>query len=167
MNTEIISGVVQIEDVGNFLKMLNEVSKKYRVVIQVLDADHIASREHISFAVEKAKKAVQEGRNIAKDLGIEILLYASGKRQIEHAMSMGIHPGKNSVAIVIIGCDTSDATCEMKSVINEYPVLDYTEHKKKKLIKTFNITEAEIRAVGEDKIPELVLERVALLDVMK
>ena len=167
MNTEIISGVVQIEDVENFLKMLSEVSKKYRVIIQVLDADRIASKEHINFAVEKAKKAMHEGRNIAKDLGIEILLYASGKRQIEQAMSMGVHHGKNSVAIVIMGDDTKGAGSEMKTVIHEAPVLDYTECKKRKLIKTFDITEAEIRAVGEDKIPELILERVALLDVMK
>ena len=167
MNTEIISGIVQIEDVENFLKMLNELSKKHRVIIQVLDADRIASRDHINFAVEKAKKAVHEGRNIAKDLGIEILLYASGKHQIEQAMSMGIHPGKNSVAIVIMGDATKGASSELKTVIHESPVLDYTKYKKRKLIKTFDITEAEIRTVGEDKIPELVLERVALLDVMK
>ncbi|MFC1787497.1 KEOPS complex subunit Cgi121 [Halobacteriota archaeon] len=141
--------------------------KKHRVIIQVLDADRIASREHISFAVEKAKRAMHDGRNIAKDLGIEILLYASGKRQIEQAMSMGVHPGKNSVAIVIIGDDTKGASTNIKTIIHEAPVLDYTKCKKRKLIKTFDITEAEIRAVGEDKIPELVLERVALLDVMK
>ena len=167
MNTEIISGIVNIEDVESFLKMLGEVAKKHNVIIQVLDADQIANKEHLHFAVEKAKKAMHEGRNIAKDLGIEILLYASGKRQIERAMSMGVHSGKNDVAIVVIGDDTTGAITEMKAIVHEAPVLDYTERKKRKLIKTFGITEAEIRAVGEDKIPELVLERVALLDVMK
>ncbi len=167
MNTEIISGVIHIEDVEKFLKMLNELAKKHRVIIQLLDAGRIASREHLQFAVEKAKRAVREGRNIAKDLGIEILLYASGKRQIEQAMSMGVHPGKNDVAIVVIGDNTTEVITEMKSIIHESPVLEYTEFKKRRLIKTFDITETEIRAVGEDKIPELVLERVALLDVMK
>ena len=167
MNTEIIGGIVNIEDVEDFIQMLSEVSKKYRVIIQVLDADQIASKEHLLFAVKKANRAMHEGRNIAKDMGIEILLYASGKRQIEQAMSMGVHHGKNSVAIVIMGDDTKGASSELKTVIYEAPVLDYTKCKKRKLIKTFDITEAEIRAVGEDKIPELVLERVALLDVMK
>jgi KEOPS complex subunit Cgi121 len=34
-------------------------------------------------------------------------------------------------------------------------------------MEIFNITEEEIQAAGADKIPELVLERVALVDVMK
>ena len=107
MNTEIISGIAHIGNVEDFLKMLNELAKKHRVIIQVLDADQIASRGHLQFAVDKAKRAMQEGRNISKDLGIEILLYASGKRQIEQAIAMGVHPGKNDVAVVIIGDDGS------------------------------------------------------------
>jgi KEOPS complex subunit Cgi121 len=35
------------------------------------------------------------------------------------------------------------------------------------LMEIFNITEEEIKSVGDDKIPELVLERVALVDVIK
>ncbi|MDD2665594.1 MAG: KEOPS complex subunit Cgi121 [Methanocellales archaeon] len=167
MNTEIIGGIVDIDDVEAFIKMLNEVAKKHRVIVQAIDANQIASRDHILFAVEKASRAMREGRNIAKDLGLEILLYASGKRQIEQAMSMGVHSGKNYVAIVIIGDDTTGASSELKTVLHEAPVLDYTECKKRKLVKTFDITEAEINAVGDDKIPELVLERVALLDIMK
>ncbi|HIH36598.1 MAG TPA: hypothetical protein HA232_01660 [Methanocellales archaeon] len=167
MNTEIIGGIVDIEDVGAFIKMLNEVAKKHRVTVQAIDANQIASTEHLLFAVEKANRAMHEGRNIAKDLGLEILLYASGKRQIEQAMSMGVHSGKNYVAIVIIGDDTTGASSELKTIIHEAPVLAYTEHKKRKLVKTFDITEAEISAVGDDKIPELVLERVALLDIIK
>ncbi len=31
----------------------------------------------------------------------------------------------------------------------------------------FNITATELKAVGEDEMPELVLERVALVDVLK
>jgi len=46
-------------------------------------------------------------------------------------------------------------------------VLDYNESKKDVILKTFGITDTEIEAVGEDKIPKLVLERVALLDVLK
>ncbi len=167
MNTEIIGGIVDIGDVADFIKMLNEVAKKHHVVVQALDANRIASREHLLLAVEKAKRAMREGRNIAKELGIEILLYASGKRQIEQAMSMGVHSGKNYVAIVIIGDDTTGASSELKAIIQESPVLAYTKSKKRKLVKAFDITEAEISAVGDDKIPELVLERVALLDVIK
>jgi len=32
--------------------------------------------------------------------------------------------------------------------------------------EVFNITATELEAVGADKIPELVLERVALVDVL-
>ena len=167
MKTEIISGIVDVADVDDFIKMLGEVAKKHHATIQVLDADKVAGVEHLRFAIKRAMRAMHEGRNIAKDLGMEILLYASGKRQIERAMEMGVHSGKNNVAIIVIGDDIAEASVELKGIIHEAPVLDYTERKKEKLIKTFDITEAEMRAVGEDKIPELVLERVALLDVMK
>jgi tRNA threonylcarbamoyladenosine modification (KEOPS) complex Cgi121 subunit len=45
--------------------------------------------------------------------------------------------------------------------------LEYKEDKKEGIMKFFDITEAELKAVGESKLKQLVLERVAMLDVLK
>ena len=45
--------------------------------------------------------------------------------------------------------------------------IDHNEEKKKHLKQFFTITEEELDAVGEEKLKLLVLERVALLDVLK
>ncbi len=45
--------------------------------------------------------------------------------------------------------------------------LEYKGDKKEGIKKFFDITEAELKAVGESKLKQLVLERVAMLDVLK
>jgi KEOPS complex subunit Cgi121 len=51
--------------------------------------------------------------------------------------------------------------------VEEAQVLEYRPEKRAVLMEHFGIGEAEILAVGEAKLPELVLERVALVDVLK
>ncbi len=167
MNIKIIGGRVDIKDATEFIKTLGNVAKRYKVTVQALDANKIAGAEHLRFAVEKAMRSMSSQRNISKDLGMEILLYASGRRQINKALQLGISPGKGNVAIVIVGSNAERAGKEIKEFVQEAPVLDYNESKKDAILKTFGITDAEIMTVGEDKIPKLVLERVALLDVLK
>ncbi|ATZ61768.2 MAG: KEOPS complex subunit Cgi121 [Methanosarcinales archaeon Met12] len=167
MTIKIIGGIAEVGDVDEFIKTMSDIARRHSVTIQALDADRTAGAEHLRFAAEKAMRSIREGRNIAEDLGLEILLYASGKRQIERALQMGISPGRNRIAIAIVGNDAERAGKDVMEFVQEAPVLDYNERKKDLIVKTFGITDAEIEAVGEGKIPELVLERVALLDIMK
>jgi len=167
MNIKIIGGRADIKDAAEFIKTLSGAAKKYNVTVQALDADKIAGVEHLRFAVEKAVRSMSSQTNISKDLGMEILLYASGRRQIDKALQLGISPGKSNVAIAIVGDGAERAAREMRGLVQDAPVLDYNESKRDAILKTFGITDAEIGAVGEDKIPKLVLERVALLDVLK
>lgn len=166
---KILNGIIEIKNIEKFLEYLNNISKKYKVAIQALDANKIAGERHIQFAVEKAIKSMDLGRNIANTLSLEILLYASGKRQINKALSIGVSRGKNNIALVVVGDSNNEdlAISELKKLIDEKPVIEYTENKKTAIMEFFDITKEEINAVGEEKIPELVLERVALVDVMK
>jgi KEOPS complex subunit Cgi121 len=95
--------------------------------------------------------------------------YAAGERQIGKALLIGLHEGQNNAAFVIAGepQSVSKAARELKKIINEKPLLDYSPSKRESIVSHFNITGSEIEAVGEDKIPELVIERVALVDVLK
>lgn len=179
LNCKIVAGKVSISNTDDFLSLLKNIAHKYAVTIQAMDAELIAGEEHIKSAVRKAIRAVERKRGITSDLSMEILLYAAGKRQIERALAMGVSEGEKEVAIVIVDADVgvggakdlSGATEEvkMRTGIEEKQIqeLESDENKKDRVKKFFNITEDEIKAVGEKKLKMLVLERVALLDVLK
>lgn len=160
----ILEGTIFINDTELFLKKVKEIGKGKDYVIQVLDADKLAGIEHVIFAVEKAMNSFKKGCNIANDLGKEIMLYAAGTRQINRAIKIGVHNGENNIALVAIG-EEMDLSGFYE--ITPGNVLEYEVSKNRALMDIFNITDDEIKAVGADKIPELVLERVALVDVSK
>lgn len=160
----ILEGLVTVDNVDDFLLRLKEKGIESNSVIQAFNADKLAGEEHIRFAVEKAISSFETGNNIANDLTKEIMLYAAGTRQIKKAVKLGIHEGKNNIVLVAIGDETD--LSEFND-IKPAPVLLYAESKKQELMNIFNITDEEIGTVGVNRIPELVLERVALVDVMK
>jgi KEOPS complex subunit Cgi121 len=160
----ILEGSIFIKDIEMFLRKIKENCKSQNSVILALDADKLAGEKHLMFAIEKAMNSSRTGRNIAKDPGKEIMLYAAGTRQINRAMKIGVHQGKNNIALVAIGEDIDISAFDEIASGN---VLRYERSKNPVLMDFFNITDEEIRAVGVDKVPELVLERVALVDVMK
>jgi len=157
-------GAIFITDIEMFLRKIKENRKSKDSVILALDADKLAGEKHLMFAIEKGMNSSKTGRNIAKDPGKEIMLYAAGTRQINRAMKIGVHNGKNNIALVAIGEDIDLSAFDEIAPGN---VLRYDPSKNRVLMDFFNITHEEIKAVGEDRIPELVLERVALVDVMK
>jgi KEOPS complex subunit Cgi121 len=161
----ILEGTISIYDTEKFLQKLKKISKDKNIILQALDADKLAGEEHIMFAVQKAINSFKTGRNIANDLAKEIMLYAAGTRQINKALKLGVHNGENNIALVTVGEDI-DVLSEFNEIIAK-PVLQYNKSKNQVLMEIFNITEEEIKSVGDDKIPELVLERVALVDVIK
>jgi len=185
LNCKLIAGKVRVSNVDDFLAVLKTVAHKYDVTIQAMNAELIAGEEHIKSAVKKALRAVGRNRNITNDLSLEILLYAAGRRQIERALAMGVSESEGesakTVAIVIVdasararrGKDLEVVAEEVKRKIGiqEEPIseleLEYKGDKKEGIKKFFDITEDELKAAGESKLKKLVLERVAMLDVLK
>jgi KEOPS complex subunit Cgi121 len=169
---QIICGMVRIPNLSGFLKMVSSIASENEVVIQGLNADLIAGERHLHFAIGKALRAVAAGRNIAKDPGIEIMRYASGERQIERSFSIGLREGENNAVFVLLGRmeDVIPALIAIRELIDEKPcseLLDYSDYKRKGILSLFGITDEEIGASGEEHIPELVIERVALADLLK
>ncbi len=160
---QILEGRIFIEKPDDFLQRLKNMGKEKNLALQALDADKIAGEEHIRFAAEKAINSFKKGKNIANDLAKEIMLYAAGTRQISRAVKLGIHNGENNIVLVAVG----DAELPGFEEIEQKQVLAYSASKKEALMKVFGITNMELEAVGEEKLPELVLERVALVDVIK
>jgi KEOPS complex subunit Cgi121 len=178
-NCTIVAENLRISNVDDFLSALKAIAHTYRVTIQAVDAELIAGAEHIQSAVQKALRAMKRNRNITSELGLEILLYAAGKRQIERALEMGVRAGEQKVMIIIVDergeKDLEVVAEEVKrktgmaevSIQDLKSYLDYDEHKKERIRDFFAITEDELNAVGEQKLKMLVLERVALVDVLK
>lgn len=169
---QIICGRVRIQNLSDFLKSVSFIASENDVVIQGLNADLIAGERHLHFAIRKALRAAAAGRNIAKDPGIEIMRYAAGERQIERSFSIGLREGVNNAVFVLFGemDNLIPALPAIRELIDEKPcseLLDYSDSKKMEVISLFGITDAEIEASGEEYIPELVIERVALADFLK
>lgn len=169
MHYEFVSGSKNIEDIKLFLNEIVEITNKNNCTIQAINADKIAGEKHLKLAVKKAIKAFEQKTNSAKDLGIEIMRYASGKRQIEEALSMGITLGQNNIVFVIIGEKNNLIECKycLEKIILIKDLIPYTNKKKDSITTQFEINSIELETVGEDMIPLLVLERVALVDILK
>lgn len=159
-------------DRDHLLSRLHNLEAEHGCTIQAINADLVVSHKHLVFAAEKALAAFGEGRNVAKNLGLEILRYASGERQIGRALAMGVFPTTRRIALVVVGEKENGSRApsfpdadELAAVI-EPDGLEIA-FDPKAVRETFHITDDEITAVGEGRIPDLVLERVALVDTYR
>jgi KEOPS complex subunit Cgi121 len=156
----LLFGRPKIREKSKFLAAIGDLKSKHQCTIQALDADKVVSEVHAIVAAEKALRAFSEGRNIAKDLGVEILRYASGERQIERALSMGVSESTRRVALIAI--PGNDVVPELSNLVDAD---GFGPNWNPTVVRdTFYISDEEIDAVGKEQIPDLVLERVALVD---
>jgi len=165
----ITGGLIEIDDVKRFIKDLAAAAADYGVTVQAVDADAIAGQGHVEFAVGKATEAFEQGLGLARDLGMEIMLYLRGRRQIEKALEIGVKPGGNRVALIIVGDHAARARAAVESLLDEVDptVVDYAPAKDALLMRLYEITPAEVATVGPERVPELVRERSALLEFEK
>ncbi|WP_244603433.1 KEOPS complex subunit Cgi121 [Methanococcoides sp. NM1] len=169
MDIRLVEGSLFIDDLRSYLGRLSTMASEHDVIIQGINADKVAGKDHVDSAIRKAMRSMDNGTNVAKDLGVEIMRYASGKRQIGEAFSIGLTEGQMNVLFIVIG-ETVSVEGIMESLsgsIKPASVLDYSDSKKDAIVSQFCITGDELEAVGDEMIPELVLERVALVDVLK
>ena len=170
MNIQIISGTINITNLPGFLKQLTDIGEPHNITVQAVNADLLTGSRHFMFAVKKAIRSFESGRNIANNLGMEIMLYAAGTRQIERALGLGVRIGENRIALVLVGeKGIDDALVQVSELLDtvDPTVLDYSGAQKGGILEFFSITPDELDAVDEGNIPELVLERVALVDIIK
>ena len=131
---------------------------------QIIDAEMVFGKQHIQSAYEHAKRAFDNGTNSSKSLATEILLYASGERQIVSAIKkMGIKDGTTSFCVLLIGDAEPDGLIRRLGFKKDDSLLEGDV----KNLKAFGISKKEIGTVPEDEILDLVLERVAMVDLLK
>jgi KEOPS complex subunit Cgi121 len=154
-------------DVQKVLGIVGKLSSEWKVQIALLDAELVFGREHVLSAFEHAERAFGNGTNTAKTLATELILYASGDRQISVAIEkMGIKDGSKRVAIAILD-EIEDA--RMSELLEKLGLKrdDDVLLPEGKSLEAFGISENELAAVPEERRRDLVLEKVALVDLIK
>jgi len=140
-------------------------SRKHDTTVQAFDARYVVSRRHLERAVELADRARERGNAIARDRGVEILLYAAGRRQIDRALEMGVDEGETPAVVLVDGDDDETETAAAEAVAG---LLDPAEtlgtYDGARVRSFFDVEQAELDATGRG-LEGLVLERVALLVV--
>jgi KEOPS complex subunit Cgi121 len=167
MNT--VAATTTIDDLDGFLAAIESISEATGATIQCFDADYVAGERHLRRAVDLAERARQQGTAIADDPAVEILLYAAGRRQINHALEMGVDVGESSVAGVVTGGDEAAAERQLRESLGATTLDDNDSVKlgdEETLRSFFAIGDAELAVVDGD-LERIILERVALLDVEK
>jgi KEOPS complex subunit Cgi121 len=166
---EIRAAICTISDTSGFLKRIREVSRECQVHLIFFDADRIAGMRHAEAAVRRATRSFAAGKQISNTLEMESLLYAAGSRQCSIATSFGIHQGENHLYICC--SPANEHAWKMLGSSVEILGVDHwqtiTPEKHALLMMLFGITPEECATVTADEFPDLVLERVALLDVYR
>ncbi|MBX0286881.1 KEOPS complex subunit Cgi121 [Haloarcula salinisoli] len=109
---DVVEGHADIDDVGAFVAELDAIGETHGVTIQAFDARYVVDREHLVRAVDLAARARERGDTIAEDFGVEILLYAAGRRQINRALAMGVCEGECPIVAVVVGEVAQQATSD-------------------------------------------------------
>lgn len=165
---------VQIPDAKTLLCNARE-QLPMAVEVQFFDADLVATWEHLYFAVLNAMVAFRTKRTVSNSVAVEVMLYASAKRQINKAIDLvGVKGGSRNVAAIVVGSQRKSvetgALAVAKCMGNEpdESVLQLNPEKVECIKRAFDVSETELKTVmGEGDVEralvDLVVERVALL----
>ncbi|WP_276273476.1 KEOPS complex subunit Cgi121 [Haloarcula litorea] len=164
----VVEGQADVDDVGTFVERLDAVADDHGVVVQAFDARYVVDRRHLERAVELARRARDRDDAIADDFGVEILLYAAGRRQIDRALRMGVSGGECPVVAVVVGDGDEDAERAAAESVERLltPGETLGESDPERVRSFFDVTETELAAT-EGTLADAVRERVALLPVEK
>jgi KEOPS complex subunit Cgi121 len=160
--------IVEVSDPAAFLETIRLIGTRWGTHLIFFNADLMAGKAHALSALFHAFRANEEGCMISSRVEMEALLYAAGSRQCQTGMRFGLHEGKNE-AYLCIGPPSSGAFDEVLPMVT-VSTEDWdsiSPEKAELLAEIFGITPDEIEAAGPDRLVELVLERVALLEVYK
>ncbi len=170
MNATFIGAIGIITDINKYISHLEQVSKRYQIELQIINAAYVYGKDHLQSAVTHAQRAFKQKRNSCKTLAMEIMLYASGERQIQKALpKIGIAQTTKEFAIIILHKKKIDINKLKKEIADTTNLLftDAVLGGSKETINRWGFTQKEMQTVPEYKYGDLILEKVALVDVIK
>lgn len=157
-NVLILGFRANIESVGKTLDFIDSI-KADGEIIQLLDVDAIASKNHVIHGVNQAVLAFERGENLAKDLSVEIALRCSAQRQISKAFKiLGLKEGPMNICAVLI--NSKDYTQELSSVFTLDDGVFAPDEER--LMEIYKISDDEIINLS---IEEIIIDRITKLTV--
>ncbi len=141
--------------------------------IQIVDARLVAEKEHVEHAIAQAIKAFKRGKNIARDILVEVLVRLSGQRQIKYAIEkFGLKSNVQDVVVISTNKNRLEEFKKKYSCRELGDILKIDENKFNILKKTFDISDREIEIYKPKDFKEkveilkrLIIEKIALLNL--
>lgn len=164
MTWSVIGARGEIASVDAFLARLQKEAGRRDLEVQAFDADMVFGEDHLRTALEHADRAFRRGTNRASQRLVEVLRYAAGERQIAAALEkMGVKEGGSEVVLLVRGEeDVEGLVGALGLERDDRLIAGQTER-----LVAYGITEEEARTVPPERVFDLVLERVALVDVLR
>ena len=157
-NIKILGFKASIDSVGDTLDQINSI-KQDGEIIQLLNADSVASKNHIIHGVNQAYLAFERGENLAKDISVEIVLRCSAQRQISKAFNMlGLKEGEMNLCAVLI--NSNDYSEELTAMFT--PDESVLVANNDALIETYKISEKELETLS---LEDIIIDRITKLTV--
>lgn len=143
---------------------IDKATEGQKAVVQAFRADAVYGDSHLEAAARRALRSHAQGRGIARDVAVEIALYAAGTTQIEDALDLvGLPADGEALVVAGVGPDR-DAVIEdvlgRLDLVSSSDVVQASEQ----ALDRLGIAKAARERVAEGALPLLVQEHVALLD---
>jgi len=147
----------------NVEEALNKLKEK-DIEAQIFDASKVCGVEHMEIAYEHARRAFKEGRNKSRSIGMELMRYASAKRQIKEAIDFMGAKEEGEYAFVFFNVEKKEAVKIVKEMALE--VDDSVLAPSKEKLLNF-VDEDELKTVDKSFYFDLLFEKVAMVELMK
>ena len=141
-----------------------EWAASHGVEVCLLDARSVFGRDHLESAARHAIRARDSNTMSSRSVAMETLRYASGQRQVQDAIqAAGLRRDTTIIGIVLLGDANVDELVQEMGWRRDDEVLNPAG----KDLGAFGISQGEAETVSTSQRADLVLEKVALLDVQK
>ncbi|MDZ5812942.1 KEOPS complex subunit Cgi121 [Halorubrum sp. AD140] len=178
----LVRGDFAVADLDAFLADLDGVAEETGAVVQAFDADLVVSATQLREAARLAARAIARGEAVARDPGVEILLYAAGSRQIDRALELGVAEGERAAVVLVSDfgdvsgadrppADLDEAVEGVRGLaVGSAGIIDGDDlngaFDADRVREFYGVTDRELAATTGD-LADVVRERVTLLDVEK
>jgi len=179
----LVAGTAAIDDLDAFLGALDEIAAETGAVVQAFDADLVVSAAHLREATRLAARAIARDEAVARDPGVEVMLYAAGRRQIDRALALGVEEGEQRAVVLVADfggvpgaerpdADLDAAVASVRDLLASPAAVDAEGGEfdpafdEERVREFYDVGDREIAATAGD-LSDIVRERLALLDVEK
>lgn len=150
--------------------------KELGLVIQLFDCKNVLSLEHVEAAVLNALAAMKAGRNIARDLAVELLVRLSTNRKIDEAIrTVGVSDDTRQLGVNLVSTKEEVLDRARPLIIGsikgtEIPGIPLrSEEELNRLARLYGVSDTQLRTIKsrskQEALEFAILEKMALMDL--